>query len=141
MEQVVRITVKALVYAPLQKVWQYWTDPQHIKNWNSASADWETTEATSELKVGGRFSYTMQARDGSTGFAFAGTFVEVTPQKFIAFELDDGRQVQVAFDALGETTALAETFDAEQYHTLAQQQTGWQAILDHFKQYAEAALQ
>lgn len=79
MKQPVSITVHTLVHAPLPMVWQYWTEPQHIKNWNSASPDWETTQATSDLTAGGRFSYAMQAKDGSTGFAFSGTFVEVTP--------------------------------------------------------------
>ena len=141
MKQPVNITVHTLVHAPLQMVWQYWTDPQHIKNWNSASPDWETTQATSKLKIGGRFSYTMQAKDGSSGFAFSGTYVEVLPQQLLAFQLDDGRQVCITFEAHGDTTSLTETFDAEQYHTAEQQQSGWQAILDHFKAYTEAALQ
>ena len=141
MKQPVNITVHTLVHAPLQMVWQYWTDPQHIKNWNSASPDWETTQATSKLKIGGRFSYTMQAKDGSSGFAFSGTYVEVLPQQLLAFQLDDGRQVCITFEAHGDTTSLTETFDAEQYHTAEQQQSGWQSILDHFKAYAEAALQ
>lgn len=141
MKQPVSITVHTLVHAPLQMVWQYWTEPQHIKNWNSASPDWETTQATSELKVGGRFSYTMQAKDGSSGFAFSGTYVEILPQQLLAFQLDDGRQVRITFEAHGDTTSLTETFDAEQYHTAEQQQSGWQAILDHFKAYTEAALQ
>lgn len=141
MKQPVSITVHTLVHAPLPMVWQYWTEPQHIKNWNSASPDWETTQATSDLTAGGRFSYAMQAKDGSTGFAFSGTFVEVTPQQLLAFQLDDGRQVRVIFAAQGTATALTETFDAEQYHTAEQQQSGWQSILDHFKAYTEAALQ
>ena len=140
MKQPVNITVHTLVHAPLQMVWQYWTDPQHVKNWNSASPDWETTQASSELKIGGRFSYTMQAKDGSSGFAFSGTYVEVAPQQSLAFQLDDGRQVRITFAAQGTATALTETFDAEQYHTQEQQQSGWQAILDHFKAYTEAAL-
>lgn len=141
MKQPVSITVHTLVHAPLQMAWQYWTDPQHIKNWNSASPDWETTQATSELKVGGRFSYTMQAKDGSSGFAFSGIYVEILPQQLLAFQLDDGRQVRITFEAHGDATSLNETFDAEQYHTAEQQQSGWQAILDHFKAYTEAALQ
>ena len=141
MKQPVSITVHTLVHAPLPMVWQYWTEPQHIQNWNSASPDWETTQATSELKIGGRFSYTMQAKDGSSGFAFSGTYVEVLPQQLLAFQLDDGRQVRITFEAHGDTTSLNETFDTEQYHTAEQQQSVWQAILDHFKAYTEAALQ
>ncbi len=131
------ITVRALINAPVQKVWEYWTNPQHIIHWNNASPDWHTPRAVNDLRAGGKFVSRMEARDGSMGFDFSGKYNKVKHQKIIELTLDDDRKVQVRFDPDGNKTMITEVFDAEQENTVELQKTGWQAILDNFKKYVE----
>lgn len=134
------ITVEATVNAPVEKVWQYWTEPTHITQWNNASPDWHTPHATNDLRVGGSFTSRMEAKDGSFGFDFAGIYDDVELHKTINYTMGDGRRVFITFEPQGNTTRVIETFEAENTHSLELQQTGWQAILNNFKQYVEAAL-
>jgi uncharacterized protein YndB with AHSA1/START domain len=131
------ITVRATIYAPVEKVWKFWTDPLHIIHWNNASDDWYTPKAENDLRVGGRFLSRMEARDGSSGFDFTGEYKRVVQQKQIEYTLDDGRNVQVLFIPKGNLTTVTEAFEAEQMNSAEMQQTGWQAILDNFKKYVE----
>jgi uncharacterized protein YndB with AHSA1/START domain len=136
-EHPVTITINATVAAPLEKVWQYWTQPEHITQWNQASPDWHTPHAENELRTGGRFTNRMEAKDGSMGFDFGGTYTNVEPHKTIAYTMDDGRKAQVYFVQTGEGCTITESFEAENMHPLDMQQGGWQAILDSFKHYTE----
>jgi uncharacterized protein YndB with AHSA1/START domain len=132
-----RITVDAAINKPVGHVWKYWTDPEHITHWNAASEDWHCPHAENDLRVGGRFSSRMEARDGSVGFDFGGTYTEVKPQKKIAYTMDDGRRCEVLFTEEGNGTKMNVTFDAETENPVEMQRGGWQAILDNFKKYAE----
>lgn len=107
--------------------------------WNAASSDWHTTGSRVDLVVGGRFCHHMAAKDGSAGFDFTGTFTRVEAPTRLSFVMDDGREVDVQFASEPGGTWVQETFDAETSHTPAQQQAGWQGILDNFKRYVEAA--
>lgn len=132
------ITVKATVHAPLAKVWNYWTNPTHITQWNNASDDWHTPSASNDLLVGGRFTSRMEAKDGSAGFDFEGEYTKVEQHMEIAYVMADGRKVTILFDSTdGKTTTVTETFDPEQINSRELQQQGWQAILDNFKRYTE----
>lgn len=131
------ITVTATINAPLEKVWACWTDPKHIVNWNHASDDWHTTKAENDLQIGGKLSARMEAKDGSAGFDFEGIYEAVRPLQYLAYVLEDGRKVEVSFTEAGAATHIEETFDAENIHSIDLQRSGWQAILDHFKQYTE----
>ena len=131
------ITVEATVIAPVEKVWNNWTDPNHICNWNNASEDWHTPFAQNDLRPGGRFLSRMEAKDGSQGFDFGGVYDEVIFHQVIAYTLGDGRKVKVIFLSQGSATRIVETFDAETTFSVKQQQAGWQAILDNFKKYTE----
>jgi uncharacterized protein YndB with AHSA1/START domain len=133
------ITVNARINAPAARVWSFFTGPEHIVGWNNASDDWHTPKAENDLRVGGRFVSRMEARDGSEGFDFSGTYTRVDPLEEIAYTLDDGRLVNVSFTALGAETKATTTFEAEQTNSLELQQAGWQAILDNFKKYCEKA--
>ncbi|MFA5971325.1 MAG: SRPBCC domain-containing protein [Lentimicrobiaceae bacterium] len=133
----IAITVRAIINAPVQKVWEYWTNPKHIIHWNNASPDWHTPRAENDLRVGGKFLSRMEARDGSMGFDFEGTYTKVKHQKLIELTLDDDRKVQVHFDPVGNKTKVTEVFEAEQENTVELQETGWQAILTNFKKYVE----
>ena len=131
------ITVTVTVNAPLEKVWNYWTAPEHITKWNNASDEWHTPSATNDLRVGGNFSYRMEAKDGSFGFDFGGVYDEVNESTFIEYTIADGRKVKISFASDGAQTKVVESFEAETTNSVELQQGGWQAILDNFKKYTE----
>jgi uncharacterized protein YndB with AHSA1/START domain len=133
----VKITVKTSVNAPVEKVWEYWTEPKHITQWNNASDDWHTPVAENDLSVGGKFLTRMEAKDGSFGFDFGGIYDEVKLNEVISYTMGDGRKVTITFKSQGNETEVIETFDAETTNPIEMQQAGWQAILDNFKKYAE----
>ncbi len=134
------ITVKTVVHSPVQIVWSAFTTPRDIEQWNHASPDWECKNAMNDLSVGGTFSSTMAAKDGSVSFAFTGVYSEIINFQKIAYSSsDDGRKVTVTFEALSDReTEVTETFDAETENTIEKQQEGWQAILDNFRTYVES---
>ena len=131
------ITVAATVNAPVEKVWQYWTAPQHITQWNNASNDWHTPKATNDLRKDGTFNYRMEAKDNSFGFDFEGRYTDIKTNELIEYVISDGRKVQILFEALNDETHITETFEAEEVHPVELQQDGWQAILNNFKRYTE----
>lgn len=131
------ITIETTVHAPLQKVWEYWTSPSHITKWNSASEDWHTTAATSDLRAGGKFTSRMEAKDGSVGFDFEGIFDTVSLHKHLSYTMSDGRKASVEFIDTGNDVLVKETFDPEHTNPIEMQRAGWQAILDNFKRYTE----
>ncbi|RNB78569.1 SRPBCC family protein [Brevibacillus panacihumi] len=134
----VTITVETVVHSPVEKVWEYWTEPEHIKQWNNASDDWHTPYAENDLKVGGKFVSRMEAKDGSFGFDFSGVYDEVSVNESIAYTIGDGRKVKIVFIRQENDTRIIESFEAEETNTIEMQQAGWQAILDNFKKYAES---
>ena len=133
-----KITVAAAVHAPLEKVWKYWTEPEHIKQWNNASNDWHTPHAENDLRKGGSFLSRMEAKDKSFGFDFNGIYDDVRVNEFIEYTLGDGRKVQIAFSPRDNETHVSETFEAEDTNSTEMQRAGWQAILDNFKKYTES---
>ncbi|MFI0429513.1 SRPBCC family protein [Mariniflexile sp. HMF6888] len=132
-----KITVEIVVNTDLQKVWNFWTKPEHIVNWNFASDDWHCPKATNDLRVGGKFSATMASKDGAMSFDFEGVYDEVIELKRIAYAMVDGRQVLVTFEKHGNATTVTEVFDPENQNPLEMQENGWQAILNNFKVYVE----
>lgn len=132
------ITVTADVAAPVAKVWEYWSAPNHITKWSNASDDWHTPRAENDLRQGGSFLSRMEARDGSMGFDFGGVYDEVKEHQLIAYTMGDGRKVSVTFSEDGNTTHIVESFEPESENPEEMQRTGWQAILDNFKKYVEA---
>jgi uncharacterized protein YndB with AHSA1/START domain len=133
-----KITVEATVNAPVEKVWEVWTKPDHIVKWNHASDDWHSPWAKSDFREGGAFSARMEAKDGSMGFDFGGVYDKIETNRFIEYTMGDGRKVATTFSKEGNATKVVETFDAESTHPLELQKNGWQAILDNFKKYAES---
>lgn len=131
------ITIETQVRAPIETVWDAFTNPDAIKVWNAASPDWHTTRSENDLKVGGRFVSRMEAKDGSAGFDFSGVYDSVVINECIAYTMDDGRKVEVTFIPDDTGVRVVETFDPETENPHDVQRTGWQAILDNFKQYAE----
>jgi len=133
----IKIAVEVFVNAPLDKVWECWTDPKHIVNWNFASDDWHTPKTENDLRPGGKFTARMEAKDGSYGFDFEGTYDEVIEKEIIAYTLGDGRAVVIKFTDTGNETHVAETFEGEDVNPVEMQREGWQSILNNFKKYTE----
>lgn len=133
------ITVEVLVNASLETVWDFWNEPEHIKQWNNASEDWYTPLARNDLRPGGEYLYRMEAKDGSFGFDFRGVYDEVKDQEYISSTLGDGRKINVIFEKVGDQTRVIESFEPENEFSLEHQKNGWQSILDHFKRYVEQA--
>jgi uncharacterized protein YndB with AHSA1/START domain len=132
-----KITVEKLVRAPSESVWKAYTTPEDIVHWNAASDDWHTTTASADLRVGGQFSSRMEAKDGSFGFDFAGTYTKVIPNQLLEYSFGE-RVAQVEFIEAPGGVNVKVTFDAETTHSIEQQQGGWQAILNNFARYVEA---
>jgi uncharacterized protein YndB with AHSA1/START domain len=132
------ITVTATIHAPAPKVWEMWTSPEHLTKWNNASDDWHTPRAENDVRPGGKFNIRMEAKDGSMGFDFGGTYDAVVLNKHIAYTMGDGRKVTVDFTGNGQATTVTETFEAETQNPEEMQKNGWQAILNNFKKYAES---
>ncbi len=132
------ITIEARIKATIEKVWEHWTDPMHITKWNNASDDWHTPHAENDLKVGGKFLYRMEAKDGSFGFDFVGVYDEVTKYKLIAYTMGDGRKARINFEENGNETQITTIFEAENKNPIEMQKSGWQAILNNFKKHIES---
>lgn len=132
-----RITVETLVKASLNTVWEAWNNPDDINQWNAASDDWHTTRSTVDLREGGKLSARMEAKDGSAGFDFEGTYTRVVPQKLVEYRMMDGREVKVQFSEFEDGVRVTETFEAETENEPELQRQGWQAILDNFARHVE----
>ena len=132
------ITVQTIVNAPMEKVWDCWTNPQHITHWAFASDDWEAPHAENDLRVGGKFVTVMAAKDKSTSFDFNGVYSHVDQHNVIEYSIEGGRKVRVEFESLPEGIQVTEIFEAETINSDDKQRDGWQAILDNFKKYVEA---
>ena len=131
------ITIETTVKAPIDKVWRAYTSPEDIIQWNAASDDWHTTSSSVELRVGGTFSSRMEAKDGSFGFDFAGTYTKIVPNELIEYVFDN-RSASVEFMQTNNGVKVRITFVAETEHAIEQQEEGWQAILNKFAKHVEA---
>jgi uncharacterized protein YndB with AHSA1/START domain len=131
------VTVEATINAPVEKVWEAWTKPQHITKWCNASDDWHAPYAENDVRKDGKFKTTMAAKDGSVSFDFEGHYTNVQPNKLIEYAIADGRRVRVAFSPQGTATKVTETFETENENPVEMQRGGWQAILDNFRKYVE----
>lgn len=132
-----KIAVEATVMAPMASVWKAYTSPEDIMQWNAASDDWHTTRSTVDLRPGGSFCSRMEAKDGSYGFDFEGTYTKVVPHSLIEYSLGD-RTATVEFNEGADGVFVRVSFDSEETHSVEQQREGWQAILDRFKKHVEA---
>jgi len=137
-KQLSPITVTATVKASLEKAWLSFTVPEHITQWNFAADEWQCPTAENDLTPGGKFSYRMEAKDGSSGFDFGGIYDEVKPNELLAYTMGDGRKVRVTFTPNGNQTFVEETFDPEGTNPIEMQRDGWQAILDNYKKHTES---
>jgi len=131
------ITIKTTINAPINKVWDFWTLPEHITKWSFASPDWHTPYAENDLREGGKFKSTMAAKDGSMSFDFEGEYTLVKPNEALEYVMADGRKAAITFKETPEGVEIIESFDPETVNPEEMQRGGWQAILDNFKHYVE----
>ena len=131
------IHIETVIQAPLQKVWDFYNDPEAITKWNQASPDWHCPSSSNDLRIGGRFRNRMEAKDGSFGFDFEGEYLEIIPLQKISYRMDDNRQVSIDFKEIDNETTLKIHFEAEDINPIEMQKDGWQAILNSFKSYVE----
>ena len=68
-------------------------------------------ESAVDLREGGKFLARMEAKDGSEGFDFEGTYTRIVPQKAIEYRMSDGREVKVEFVERADGVLVKETFD------------------------------
>ncbi len=129
------ITIGVNIDSSIEKVWEAFTNPQHIVKWNFAVAEWHCPQAKNDLRPGGVFSYTMAAKDGSMSFDFSGIYDSVIPHQEIAYTLGDGRKVQVIFNPSAHGVEVVQHFEPESMNPVETQQAGWQAILNNFRDY------
>ena len=132
------ITVETTIKAPLEKVWSYWTEPEHITKWYFATDDWEAPCAENDLWVNGKFRTRMSSKDGSSGFYFEGTYNKIVKSELIEYTIPDGRKVRISFSEDKGETKVSESFEAESENPYELQKGGWQAILNNFKKYCES---
>ena len=132
------LIVNTTINSSVEKVWEYFTNPEHIVNWNFAHESWHCPKAENNLEIGGEFFYTMAAKDKSVSFVFGGTYTEIIPLQKIEYHIGDGRKVEVYFNKIDEnTTEIFERFEPETINPLEMQEQGWQSILNEFKNYTE----
>lgn len=134
-----QVTVDVTVNAPIETIWRAYTTPADIVQWNAASPDWHTPRAEVDLRAGGAFLFRMEARDGSVGFDFAGTYTRVEPHRRIEYAFGDRTATITFSEAPGGGITVRVIFDAEHVHPVEQQRQGWQAILDNFARYVESS--
>lgn len=131
------IKVQITINSNVQKVWDLWTGDEHITQWNFATPEWRCPSARNDLKPGGKFSWCMEAKDGSMGFDYAGKYLKIDEPVLIEKELEDGRKVTISFGERDGMVEVIETFVPDANDPELQRQ-GWQASLDNFKAYVEA---
>lgn len=131
------VTISTTVDAPVDKAWEVWTKPEFIVQWNFASDDWCCPSAVNDLRANGKFSWRMEAKDGSFGFDYCGDYVDVVENERIRILLEDGRKVEVLFSERDGQTTVTEAFEAEDVNSAEMQKTGWQAILQNYKKCVE----
>ena len=132
-----KISIETIVNSPIEKVWNCYTLPEHITQWNFAHPSWHCPAASNDMRVGGIYNARMEARDGSFGFNFEAIYTELTPNKSFTYRMGD-REVHVRFESFNGGTKLRVIFDPENENPIEMQRGGWQSILDNFKNYTEA---
>ena len=131
-----KITVSAIINAPIKKVWDCYTNPNHIVNWNFADPSWHCPSATNDMRIGGTYKARMEAKDGSFGFDFEAVYTQIESEKYFSYEFG-GRVASVDFKNNDSQTEVVVVFDAESENLVEMQRAGWQAIQNNFKNYTE----
>lgn len=133
-----KVQIDITILAPVEKVWNYYNEPEHIVKWNFAHESWQCPSSENDLRVGGKFNNRMEAKDGSFGFDFVGIYDEVITNELIKYHMEDGRNVETVFEKVDEnTTKVKISFDPETQNSVEMQRDGWYAILNNFHKYVE----
>lgn len=131
------ITIDTIVNSSISKTWNFYTEPQHITQWNFADPSWHCPSASNDMKIGGKYLARMEAKDASFGFDFEAYYTEINEGKNFTYEFG-GRKCTVQFEEIGDATKVTISFDPETENPIEMQRTGWQIILNNFKNYTES---
>ncbi|WP_276358951.1 SRPBCC family protein [Daejeonella sp. H1SJ63] len=132
-----KIIIQTIISVDIEKVWDYYTRPEHITKWNFASEDWQCPHASNDMQVGGKYLARMEAKDGSFGFDFEAVYDQIIVGESFSYTMPDGREVHVTFNDVSGKTEVSVSFDAETENPIEMQREGWLAILNNFKKYIE----
>jgi len=131
------ISIEIRIESLIEQVWEYFTMPEHIVNWNFASDEWCCPSAENDLRTGGKFVWRMESKDGSIGFDYTGIYRQIVDKELIVYEISDGRNFKIEFLQERSKVRLIEIFEPEEVNTIDIQKAGWFAILENFKKYVE----
>jgi len=132
-----KISVSVVMAEPIERVWEAYTSPEEVVHWNFASDDWHCPKASGDLRVGGSFSHRMEAKDGSFGFDFEGTYTNIVENELIEYSFGD-RSARIEFSSEGDQVKVEVMFDPEDENSAELQKAGWQAILDNFARHVSS---
>jgi uncharacterized protein YndB with AHSA1/START domain len=130
------VQVQNTINASINKVWEIWTTPEHIQKWNNPSPDWHNPYVENDLKVGGKFKFTMGTKDGTTEFDFEGVYTKIKEFSLIEYQLFDDRTASVRFENKNNEVIITETFEPE-INAESEQKQFCTAIIENFKTYVE----
>jgi uncharacterized protein YndB with AHSA1/START domain len=131
------ISVSTTVDVPRSETWHYYTEAEHVINWNFASEDWHCPAARNDLREGGTFAITMASKDGNMEVELEGTYEEIKPEQHIAYTLENGNKVTVDFKDQDDGTRVDIRFEPDPDEDHDSQRDQWEGILGNFRQYAE----
>ena len=132
------ITVQTTVNASIEKVWEFWTTPKHIQKWNNPTDDWQTSYVENDVRVGGKFKYTMSTKDEITSFDYEGIYTKVDKFLVIEYQLVDNRTGSIQFESQDDKIKITEIFEPEEGNPESDQKQFCQGVIDNFKKYTEA---
>ena len=122
--------------APAQAVFDAWTSEEVIRRWWHAEHDWETSEASVDLRVGGEVRVVMRDPAKDVDYGGGGIYTEVDPPTRLAFTWiwdGDTRRtlIEIDFEEVDGTTAVRFThsglWDEE---AVRAHDEGWGNVLD-----------
>lgn len=80
------IVIERTFDAPVDLIWQMWTQPEHFKNWYGPEG-FTVPVAEMDVRVGGKHLFCMerQTPDGSMKFWSTGEYTEVVPNERLVY--------------------------------------------------------
>src|SRR6478609_7723122 len=100
------IKVSRLLKAPIDLVWEVWTDAEHIKNWWGPTG-FTNTISTMNVMPGGEWNLVMHGPDG-TDYKNKSIFKEIVKHKKIVYEHMSSPKflATIEFEAQGDKTFI-----------------------------------
>lgn len=144
MTEVYRLVEEIWIDAPPERVFRALTDPAELTAWWGVADAYQTTEATVDLRVGGRYRLTGPS-EGRGTFAVEGVYRAVEPATRLEFTWDpdwddDARDsvVEVVLEARDGGTRLIVTHTGfASPRARDDHRQGWPVVLSALKRHSE----